>query len=120
MTAPDPIPVALVGFGYAGETFHAPLIAACPGLRLHTVVSSRPEQVRERWPQVRVVADLDEALADVGVELVVIAAPNAEHAPLARRALNAGRPSAPRKTRRFPDLNSEAAERVAFPVGAYP
>ena len=91
MTAPDPIPVALVGFGYAGETFHAPLIAACPGLRLHTVVSSRPEQVRERWPQVRVVADLDEALADVGVELVVIAAPNAEHAPLARRALNAGR-----------------------------
>ena len=31
--------VALVGYGYVGKTFHAPLISHTPGLHLHTVVS---------------------------------------------------------------------------------
>ncbi|MDZ4362992.1 MAG: oxidoreductase, partial [Brevundimonas sp.] len=35
--------VALVGYGYAGQTFHAPLIQASPGLRLRTVVSSQDD-----------------------------------------------------------------------------
>ena len=86
-----PIGVALVGYGYAGKTFHAPLIAAADGLRLHTVVSSQAETVAADWPDAKVVADLDAALADPEVELVVIAAPNALHAPLARQALEAGR-----------------------------
>jgi len=81
---------ALVGFGYAGRTFHAPLIAACPGLKLHTVVSSQTEAVHEAYPEARV-AELDAALADPAVELVVIATPNDTHAPLARRALEAGK-----------------------------
>ena len=34
--------VALVGYGYVGKTFHAPLISHTPGLHLHTVVSSDP------------------------------------------------------------------------------
>lgn len=84
--------VALVGYGYAGKTFHAPLIAAAQGLRLHTVVSSQAEAVTADWPEVKVVAGLDAALVDPEVELVVIAAPNALHAPLARQALEAGRP----------------------------
>ena len=83
--------VALVGYGYAGKTFHAPLIAAAAGLRLHTVVSSQAETVVADWADAKVVADLDAALADPEVELVVIAAPNARHAPLARQALEAGR-----------------------------
>lgn len=91
MTSAQPISVALVGFGYAGETFHAPLITASPGLRLHTVVSRRPERVHGCWPQVRVAADLGQALRDETIAMVVIAAPNAEHAPLARQALHAGR-----------------------------
>lgn len=86
-----PAGVALVGYGYAGKTFHAPLIAAAAGLRLHTVVSSQAEAVAADWPEAKVVADLDAALADPEVELVVIAAPNDRHAPLARQALEAGR-----------------------------
>lgn len=86
-----PIGVALVGYGYAGKTFHAPLIAAAQGLRLQTVVSSRAEAVTADWPQLRVVAGLEAALADPEVGLVVIAAPNDRHAPLARQALEAGR-----------------------------
>ena len=54
-----PLGVALVGYGLAGQTFHAPLIAATPGLALRVVVSSRPEAVRGDLPEVEVLADLD-------------------------------------------------------------
>ena len=89
--APGPIGVALVGFGYAGRTFHAPLIDACSGLELRTVVSSRPDEVAARRPGVRTVPALEPALADPAVDLVVLATPNALHAPQARAALEAGK-----------------------------
>ncbi|HWW12512.1 MAG TPA: Gfo/Idh/MocA family oxidoreductase, partial [Brevundimonas sp.] len=73
--------VALVGFGYAGQTFHAPLIAACPGLRLHTVVTSRPDDVAAAWPDARAVPAFETVLADPEVDLVVLATPNVLHAP---------------------------------------
>lgn len=88
MTAPN---VALIGFGYAGQTFHAPLIAACPGLRLHSIVTSKPEQVAAAWPGVRAVGAFETVLADPDIDLVVLATPNALHAPQARAALEAGR-----------------------------
>ncbi|MED5536294.1 MAG: oxidoreductase [Pseudomonadota bacterium] len=86
-----PIGVALVGYGYAGKTFHAPLIAAAEGLRLHAVVSSQGQAVKADWPEAKIASDLKTALADPEVELVVVAAPNALHAPMARQALEAGR-----------------------------
>lgn len=92
---PDsPIPdvnVALVGFGFAGRMFHAPLIGAVPGLRLHTIVSSQGEVARAAWPHARVVATYDEALADRAIDLVVLATPNAVHAQQAHAALDAGK-----------------------------
>ena len=86
----SPINVALVGYGYAGRTFHAPLIRATPGLNLHAVVSSRPEAVHADLPAVRVAADVETVLADRSVGLMVIATPTDLHAPLARRAVEAG------------------------------
>lgn len=88
MTAPN---VALVGFGYAGQTFHAPLIAACPGLGLHTVVTSRPDEVAAACPGARAVPAFETVLADPEIDLVVLATPNALHAPQARAALEAGK-----------------------------
>jgi predicted dehydrogenase len=84
------INVALVGYGYAGRVFHAPLIRATPGLSLHTVVSSRPDAVRADLPGVRVVADVETVLADRAIGLLVIATPNDLHASLTRRAVEAG------------------------------
>jgi predicted dehydrogenase len=83
--------VALVGYGYVGKTFHAPLIAATPGFELHTVVSSDPAKVAADFPAARVVAELSEALADPAIDLVVIATPNALHAPQAIAAFAAGK-----------------------------
>ncbi|MBK6304612.1 MAG: Gfo/Idh/MocA family oxidoreductase, partial [Gemmatimonadetes bacterium] len=87
----EPLNVALVGYGFAGRVFHAPLIAAVEGLRLHTIVSSQGSLVREQWPDVRVVPSLAEALADRGIDLVVLATPNAVHAEQAHAALDAGK-----------------------------
>lgn len=86
-----PINVALVGYGYVGKTVHAPLINALPGLRLHTIVSRKGAQVRQDWPDARVVDDAEAAFADPDVELAVIATPNELHAPQAHAALNHGK-----------------------------
>ncbi|WP_309628652.1 oxidoreductase [Brevundimonas sp.] len=88
---PEPINVAVVGFGNAGKTFHAPLVAAEPGLVLHTVVSSRPDEVRAAWPDVRVAPDFEPVLADPAIGLIVLATPDALHAAQAGAALNAGK-----------------------------
>ena len=84
--------VALVGYGQAGKIFHAPLLAHTPGLHLHTVVSGDAGKVHADHPDVRVVAEPQRAFADDAIDLVVLAVPNALHAPLAMEALGAGRP----------------------------
>ena len=88
---PASLGVALVGYGYVGRTFHAPLIGAVDGLHLHAVVTSRADEVRAHWPGTRCHADLTAALDDPEVALVVLATPNALHAPQAHAALDAGR-----------------------------
>lgn len=88
---PAPLNVALVGYGFVGKVFHAPLIQGTPGLVLHTVVSRDAGKVHADWPDARVVADASQAFADPALDLVVIASPNASHAPLAIAALAEGR-----------------------------
>ncbi|WAT14508.1 oxidoreductase [Xanthomonas fragariae] len=88
---PKPFNLAVVGYGYVGRTFHAPLIASTPGLQLHCVVSSKPQQAQADFPDVNVRADLDSALADPALDAVVLATPNQTHASLALRALAAGK-----------------------------
>lgn len=91
MSSPLPFHVALVGYGFVGKTFHAPLIAATPGLVLHTVVSSDPAKVLADHPAAKVAPDLATALADPAVDLVVIATPDPLHAAQALAALEAGK-----------------------------
>ncbi|MFN3459135.1 MAG: Gfo/Idh/MocA family oxidoreductase, partial [Novosphingobium sp.] len=83
--------VALVGYGYAGKTFHAPLITAEPALHLAVVVSRNPAKVHADLPAMRVEADITTVLADPTIDLVVIATPNDSHAPLAHAAIDAGK-----------------------------
>ena len=85
------IRVGLIGYGLAGKVFHAPLIDAVPQLELTAVATSRVDEVAADWPGTRAVADPDALIADAAIDLVVIATPNATHAPLARAALDAGK-----------------------------
>ena len=83
--------VGLIGYGYAGKTFHAPLIAVVPALELAAVASSDAAKVHADWPSVTVHATPAELIARDDIDLVVIATPNDTHHPLARDALLAGR-----------------------------
>lgn len=85
------INVALIGYGFVGKTFHAPLIASVPGLRLLVVSSRSADKVKKDLPDVKVVDSAEAAIKDPEVDLVVIASPNDTHAPLAEVALNAGK-----------------------------
>jgi predicted dehydrogenase len=86
-----PILVGLIGFGLSGQTFHAPMIAAVPGLELASVVERSGDLAHQKYPQARVVRSVDELLADERIRLCVIATPNDSHFELARRCLSAGR-----------------------------
>jgi predicted dehydrogenase len=84
--------VGLIGYGYAGRTFHAPLICTTPGLLLTAVASSDAAKVRAGLGDGPRVFSSAQALIDDGdVDLVVIASPNDTHAGLAALALAAGR-----------------------------
>ena len=88
--------VGLVGFGLGGASFHAPLIAATPGLTLASVITSNPERQARAlrdYPGVRVAADPDWLWRNAGDhDLAVISTPNRSHVPLALAALEAGLP----------------------------
>jgi predicted dinucleotide-utilizing enzyme len=84
------INIALIGYGFV-KTFHAPLIQSVDGLKLAVVSSRDEEKVKRDLPDVEVVATPEEAIQHPDVDLVVIASPNATHAPLATLALNAGK-----------------------------
>jgi predicted dehydrogenase len=85
-----PIRVALLGFGYAGRVFHAPLITATPGLAL-TVLGTRRSPSETGYAGALTVADPIAAARHSDADLVVIATPNQSHASLAEAALRAGK-----------------------------
>ena len=82
---------ALIGFGYAGRVFHAPLIGATDGIAIAAVASSRPDDVRAALGDVAVEETPEAAIARDDIDLVVIATPNDTHVPLALAALAAGK-----------------------------
>ena len=83
--------VGLVGFGFAGKTFHAPVIRVVEGLCLTTIVQRHGGAAPDpRYADVELVRSVDELLART-VDLVVIATPNTSHHPIAKQCLLAGR-----------------------------
>src|SRR5882757_6243163 len=83
--------VGLIGYGYAGKTFHAPLIKSVAGLELTIVGSSKRDTVLADLPGVTVCSNMEEAATHPEVDLLVIASPNESHFPLAAMALRSGK-----------------------------
>ncbi len=83
--------IGLVGFGFAGKTFHAPVIRVVEGLRLTTIVQRHGGGAPDpRYADVEFVRSVDELLSRA-LDLVVIATPNTSHHPIAKQCLQAGR-----------------------------
>ncbi len=106
------IDVGLVGFGFAGSTFHAPVISAVEGLRLAAILQRQGDEAAQACPEATIVRSLDELLAIPSIRLVVIATPNTTHFDLARRCLLAGRDVVIDKP--FAPTYAEAADLVAI------
>lgn len=83
--------IGLIGYGFAGRVFHAPVIASADSLALVAVVTSRADEVRRDLPGVTVISAPDALLADPAVDLVVVATPNTTHRELVARVLAAGK-----------------------------
>lgn len=104
--------VGLIGFGLAGQAFHAPAIRAVPGVQLACILERRSDRAKQTYPDVRVARTLDELLADQEIRLCVIATPNTSHVELAKQCLTAGRDVVLDKP--FTNTSQEAAELIAF------
>jgi predicted dehydrogenase len=89
-----PSRVALIGYGLAGASFHAPFIATTPGLRLTTIVTKDPQrrqQAARDYPGAALVDTAETLWArSRDLDLVVVASPNRTHVPFACAAVDAG------------------------------
>jgi predicted dehydrogenase len=91
MTA-EQVRIGLVGYGFGGRNFHAPLLASAPSCDFAGVVTtstSRREQLAKEHPDVRAYDSL-EALAADGVVAVAISTPASTHSALAVQAISLG------------------------------
>ncbi|MEV6827493.1 Gfo/Idh/MocA family oxidoreductase [Amycolatopsis sp. NPDC051102] len=90
----DDLRVGILGYGIGGRVFHAPLVAATPGLTPAVITtSSSAAQARTDHPGAEIVPDADALFERAGdLDLVVVSTPNRTHVPLALRAIEAGLP----------------------------
>ena len=82
----------LVGYGFGGRYFHAPLITSAPECDLIGVMTSSPERqalVAREIPGTPTFTSLN-ALRDAGVEAVAISTPADTHSSLTEQALELG------------------------------
>jgi scyllo-inositol 2-dehydrogenase (NADP+) len=118
---------AVIGYGLAGSVFHAPLIAATPGLNVSTVVTGNAERraaASRDHPDAVVTPNPEEVFERASDhDFVVVAAPNDVHVTLARKALDArlpvvvDKPFAP--TADQARLVLEHAEKLGVPLTVY-
>jgi len=81
----------LIGFGLGGRAFHAPFLAAVPGLRLAAVLQRTGDDAAKIYPGTKIVRTLEELLAIPTIQLIAISTPNHTHAPLAKACMEAGK-----------------------------
>ncbi len=87
----DAVRAGVVGFGLAGQIFHAAVINETPGLEVASIVERSGASAAAKYPSARVVASVEEMLEDRSIELCVVATPNHLHRALAEKCLQAGR-----------------------------
>jgi predicted dehydrogenase len=94
MSDPQPAPVrfGLVGYGFGGRWFHAPLLSAateCDFLGVVTTSAGRRAQVADDHPGAQLFGSLEELVA-AGAEAVAISTPADTHSALTDQALRLG------------------------------
>ncbi|PKP43964.1 MAG: oxidoreductase [Bacteroidetes bacterium HGW-Bacteroidetes-13] len=86
--------IGLAGFGTGGRFFHAPLIASTQGFQLtaiHTRSESNRAHAKRHFPEVALVDEYADLLANTELDVIVLSIPNHLHFPQAAQALQAGK-----------------------------
>jgi scyllo-inositol 2-dehydrogenase (NADP+) len=83
--------VGVIGFGLAGQAFHAPVIRGVEGMELACILERHSSKSKPRYPNVRVARNLEEMLSDKSLDLCVVATPNDSHFSYTKACLEAGR-----------------------------
>jgi len=83
--------VGVIGFGLAGQAFHAPVIRGVAGMELACILERHTNNAKARYPEVRIARTLDEMLSDKTLQLIVVATPNDSHFSYAKACLEADR-----------------------------
>ncbi len=83
--------VGLIGFGLAGQAFHAPVIRGVRGMELACILERHGSNAQQKYPEVRVARTLDEMLSDKTIGLIVVATPNDSHFSYTKACLEADR-----------------------------
>src|SRR3954453_18598378 len=121
----QPVRFGLVGYGFGGRYFHAPLLAAAPECDFLGVVTRSPERrdlARSEHPGAEVFGSLAE-LRDAGAEAVAISTPADTHSALTDEALDLGlavvcdKPFALDAAAALSSV--ERAERLGLPLAPY-
>lgn len=90
----DAVRIGLVGYGFGGRYFHAPIIAGAPGCALAGVVTRSPDrraEVAHDHPGVPVYDTVDEMVA-AGVSAATVCTPAATHTAVTEDLLRRGVP----------------------------
>ncbi len=92
----EPLRIAIIGYGLAGSVFHAPLIAATPGMAVTAIITDNPERQRNAshdFPSAAILSSVEEVWNNAPhYDLIVLASPNRTHVPLGIAAMEAGLP----------------------------
>lgn len=86
--------VGLIGYGVAGDVFHAPMVYSVDGLKLYKIYDSSAEKenrINSKYVGVRFTTNIDDIFNDQNIDLVIIATPNIAHYELAVRSLESGK-----------------------------
>ena len=72
------INTAVIGYGYAGRSFHTYLVGLAEGLNLYAIATRSPERrqaAAQAHPDVKLYETIDQVIADDEVDLVILATP---------------------------------------------
>ncbi len=121
----EPVRFGLVGYGFGGRYFHAPLLAAAPECDFLGVVTTSPERqslVAAEHPEARTFASVAEVKA-AGAEAVAISTPADTHTTLSEQALDMGLAVVCDKPFALDAASArgtvELAERLGLPLAPY-
>jgi scyllo-inositol 2-dehydrogenase (NADP+) len=88
------ISVGIIGFGMAGQVFHAPIIESVPAFvwtHVYTQNESNRSILATQYPYVQCLDQVEGLIQHPDIDLIVIATSNDVHAQLAKKALDAGK-----------------------------